>query len=476
MVVFTIASMLCGVAPNAGLLVVARIGQAVGAAALVPASLALVLQTFPRQKIPMAVAVWGAVGAVAGAAGPTLGAFVVEHFGWRWAFFINLPVGIVSVMLGRRVLPEGRESNPGRLPDPAGVVLLAAGLALTAYAIVQTDVWGWGSARFLGTLTVALALIAVFVWRCSRVPNPLVDLSLFRARNFRWANAAMVVFATGFNAMFLGNVLFLTRVWEYSIMEAGLAISVGPMVVAVMAPFFGRLAGRIGQRRLLIPGGLVWAAGGAFLLAFATTTPDYVGTYLPAVLLTGLGVALCLPQLSSAAVQGSAGRPVRLGLGDQPGDPQPRCHVRRRPRRRVHRGVGGRRAARRLPPGLVVAGRQWRRRLAAGHPSRTRRQRRPKQCPRRSCPRSRPLAATPSRPGSRRQHEEVLTKRSPATHRRPSGSRYPTPRSERRSSAHGSFFALQAIRPATAKGGGGSRSGSRGRSSRSGGGGGRSRS
>ena len=129
-VVFTVASMLCGLAPNAGLLVVARIGQAVGAAALVPASLALVLQTFPRHKIPVAVAVWGAVGAVAGAAGPTLGAFVVEHLGWRWAFFINLPVGIVSLMLGRRVLPEGRESNPGRLPDPAGVVLLAAGLAL----------------------------------------------------------------------------------------------------------------------------------------------------------------------------------------------------------------------------------------------------------------------------------------------------------------------------------------------------------
>ena len=335
-----------------------------------PASLALVLQTFPRHKIPVAVAVWGAVGAVAGAAGPTLGAFVVEHLGWRWAFFINLPVGIVSVVLGRRVLPEGRESNPGRLPDPAGVVLLATGLALTAYAIVQTDVWGWGSARFLGTLTVALALVAVFVWRCSRVPNPLVDLSLFRARNFRWANAATVVFATGFNAMFLGNVLFLTRVWGYSIMEAGLAISVGPLVVAVMAPFFGRLAGRIGQRRLLIPGGLVWASGGAFLLAFATTTPDYVGTYLPAVLLTGLGVALCLPQLSSAAVQGlpadrfgsgSAINQAIRNLGATFGVALVVAFT---------RGAGVRRAARRLPPGLVAAGGQRPRRLAAGHPTR----------------------------------------------------------------------------------------------------------
>ena len=146
-VVFTIASMLCGLAPTVAVLVGARILQAVAAAALVPASLALVLQTFPRHKIPVAVAIWGAVGAVAGAAGPTLGALVIENLGWRWAFYINLPVGIVSFFLGRRVLPEWRESNPGRLPDPTGVVVLASGLALAAYGIVKTDQWGWGSAR-----------------------------------------------------------------------------------------------------------------------------------------------------------------------------------------------------------------------------------------------------------------------------------------------------------------------------------------
>ncbi len=99
-VVFTVASMLCGLAPTAGLLVAARVLQAVGAAALVPSSLALVLQTFPSEKVPVAVAIWGAIGAVAGAFGPTLGALVVENFGWRWAFFINLPVGIVSLVLG----------------------------------------------------------------------------------------------------------------------------------------------------------------------------------------------------------------------------------------------------------------------------------------------------------------------------------------------------------------------------------------
>ncbi|MBI4934616.1 MAG: MFS transporter, partial [Actinobacteria bacterium] len=303
-VAFTTGSMLCGLAPNVQFLIVAEMLEAVGAAILVPSSLALVLQTFPREKIPVAVAIWGAIGAVAGAAGPTLGALVVDNLSWRWAFYINLPVGLFSFVLGRRVLPEGREANPGRLPDPVGVATLAGGIALVTYAIVQTNTWGWASARFIGTLVTAAAVLAMFVVRCSRVDNPVIHLSLFRANNFRWANAAMVVFAIGFNAMFLGNVLFLTRVWGYSILRAGLGISVGPLVVAATAPSFGKLAGRIGQRRLLVPGGLLWASGGILLIARATTTPDYLGTYLPTVALTGLGVALCLPQLSSAAVQG----------------------------------------------------------------------------------------------------------------------------------------------------------------------------
>ncbi|HEY4332252.1 MAG TPA: DHA2 family efflux MFS transporter permease subunit [Ilumatobacteraceae bacterium] len=303
-IVFTAGSMLCGLAPSVGLLIVAEMLEAVGAAILVPASLALVLQTFPRAKIPVAVAIWGAIGAVAGAAGPTLGALVVSNLSWRWAFYINLPVGLVSFFFGRTVLPEGREANPGRLPDPFGVLLLAGGIALVTYAIVETNTWGWASARFVITLVLAAVSLAAFVVRCRRVANPVIHLGLFRANNFRWANAAMIVFAIGFNAMFLGNVLFLTRVWGYTILRAGLAISLGPLIVALTAPRFGKLAGRIGQRPLLMPGGLLWGLGGLYLIIRATTTPDYLGVYLPAIICTGLGVALCLPQLSSAAVQG----------------------------------------------------------------------------------------------------------------------------------------------------------------------------
>jgi EmrB/QacA subfamily drug resistance transporter len=303
-IVFTIGSMLCGLAPTVGFLIAAEVLEAVGAAILVPASLALVLQTFPRSKLPVAVAIWGAIGAAAGAAGPTLGALVVSDLGWRWAFFMNLPVGLVSFFLGRAVLPEGREAHPGKLPDPLGVVLLAGGIGLGTYAIVETDTWGWGSARFAVVAAAGLALLGAFLGRCRRVGNPVIHLGLFRSNNFRWANAAMALYAIGFNAMFLGNILFMTRVWGYSILRAGLAISLGPVIVAVTAPMLGRLAARVGQRRLVIPGGLLWAFGGGLLLARATTTPHYVSVYLPAVVVTAIGVALLLPQLSSVAVQG----------------------------------------------------------------------------------------------------------------------------------------------------------------------------
>ena len=303
-VVFTIGSMLCGLAPNVAFLIVAEMFEAVGAAILVPSSLALVLQTFPRERVPAAVAIWGAIGAVAGALGPTIGALVVTHLSWRWAFYLNLPVGIFSLVLGARVLTEGKEVNPGRLPDPVGVVSLTAGVASLTYAIVETNSYGWNSARILTAFLGGLLLVGFFVVRCARVDNPVIHLALFESNNFRFANAAMFIYSIGFSAMFLGNVLFMTRVWQYSILTAGLGISIGPLIVALTAPFFGRLAARIGQRALVVPGGVLWSLGGALLLARATTHADYLHVYLPAAICTALGVSLCLPQLSSAAVQG----------------------------------------------------------------------------------------------------------------------------------------------------------------------------
>lgn len=302
-VLFTLGSVLCGAAPTVPLLVTARVLQALGAAALIPASLAIVLQSFPREKVPVAVAIWGAVGAVAGATGPTLGAFIVEQWSWRWAFYINLVVGLVSFLLARRHLPEGKEQDPRPLPDAVGVATLVVGAALVSLGIVKSAEWGWVDETTFAVLLAGLLLLGAFVVRCRRVTNPLVDLELFVLPGFRWGNLAMLVFSISFNALFFTNVQFLVRVWDYSILEAGLAVSPGPASVAVLAPFFGRLAGRVGQRALLIPGGLVLALAGTWSVARIGAEPDLLGTWLPASLLGGLGVALCLPQLSSASVQ-----------------------------------------------------------------------------------------------------------------------------------------------------------------------------
>jgi EmrB/QacA subfamily drug resistance transporter len=303
-VAFTLASALCAVAPSPGLLVAFRVVQALGAAALTPASLALVLSVFPAPKVPAAVAIWGAIAALAAAVGPTLGGLLVDAWGWRSVFLVNLPVGAAALLLALRAVPESREDTRTRFPDPAGILLLAGALSLLALGIVQSDQWHWGSARTLGALAGGLVVLAVFVVRTLGHPHPALDLTLFGARSFRWANIATAAFTVGFTAMFFAQVLFLTQVWGYGIVRTGLAMMPGPVVVMVLAPWFGQLAGRVGQRALLVPGGLVYTASSIWFLAVMTTEPHWAAHVLPGSLLGGLGVAMVIPHLTSAAVQG----------------------------------------------------------------------------------------------------------------------------------------------------------------------------
>jgi EmrB/QacA subfamily drug resistance transporter len=301
--VFCVGSALCGLAPGVGWLIVARVVQAVGAAGLIPSSLGLVLTAFPRDRVPMAVAIWGALAAVAGAVGPTVGAALVETWGWRSVFFLNVPVVAGVLTIGPRFLTESREAVASRLPDVVSVLLLAGGLGLVALGVVQTDDWGWTGGATLLALVGGLLAVAAFVLRSARVANPLFPLDLFRINGVRWGNVGLLAFSTGFSMAFFGNVQFLTGVWQWSVLKAGFAIAPGPLLVAVLAPIAGRTAARYGQRTLLLPGGLVLGLGALWLIVRAGAQPDYLGTFLPANLLTGLGVALCLPQLSSVAVQ-----------------------------------------------------------------------------------------------------------------------------------------------------------------------------
>ncbi|MDQ3470437.1 MAG: MFS transporter [Actinomycetota bacterium] len=311
-VLFTLASVLCAVAPSPLALVAARVVQAAGGAALVPSSLALVLRSTPRQRIPIALAIWGATGAVAGAIGPTLGAAVVETGGWRWVFVLNVPVGLAIVLLGRRTLVESKDPS-SVVPAPIGVALLVAGSALVTLGLVRGGDWGWTSASTVGSIGSGLAVLAVFVVHQARTPAPTIDLALFTVGNFRWGNAATMAFGVAFTAMFLSSILFLTNVWNWSILRAGFGVAPGPLLVAVLAPQMGRLAARIGQRPLLLAGGVAFAIGGLYRLVFLDADVAYARDYLPSMLFTGIGVALCLPQLASVVGQSLPAN--RLGVG-----------------------------------------------------------------------------------------------------------------------------------------------------------------
>src|SRR5215213_10531772 len=298
---FVAASALCGIAPSPGWLVGARVVQAAAGAILVPTSLALLLPEFPPERRATAVAIWSATGAVAAALGPSLGGVLVDQLGWRWVFFANVPIGLAALVPARRLLRETRDPD-GVLPDLLGSALIVAGVGALALGIVKGSDWGWGSGRVLGALAAAAVLLPGVVLRSARHRAPVIELGLFRARSFAVANAGMFAFSTAFYALLLANVLFLTQVWGYSILEAGFAVTAGPLTAALFAPIGGKLSDRYGQRVVAVPGGLIFAAGALMLSTMPGAEPSYWSHIFPAMIVTGMGVGLSFASLSSAAV------------------------------------------------------------------------------------------------------------------------------------------------------------------------------
>ncbi|MCA1682528.1 MAG: MFS transporter, partial [Actinobacteria bacterium] len=306
-VLFTLASVLCALAPSVELLVAARVVQALGAAVIVPASLALVLDAYPGPERSHGVALWSASAALAAGIGPSLGGVLVELGGWRLAFLVNLPIGVAAFVLAGRVLVESRVPGRRRLPDLAGALLLAFATAGLTLAIVRGGHWGWADVRTVATLAVAVAVAAVFAWRCTWHRSPMLDLELLRIRAIAVANVLMLVAAAGYFAYILCNVLFLTSVWGYSVLDAGLALTPGPFVAAAIARPAGRLADRFGERWLLVAGAAAWAAGVLFMAGAVGPRPDFLGQWLPGMVILGVGAGICLPVLGIATVAPAPG-------------------------------------------------------------------------------------------------------------------------------------------------------------------------
>ncbi|HVM51743.1 MAG TPA: DHA2 family efflux MFS transporter permease subunit [Acidimicrobiales bacterium] len=299
--IFTAASALCGLAPNAEMLVAARILQAMGGALIMPASLALVLPEFPVERRSAAIGVWGAVGGLSAAAGPVIGGSLIDIIEWRGLFFINAPACLAAYLFGRRLLVESRDPNATGLPDIGGAVLATAGVALFVLGIVEGDRWGWGSARIVGAFAAGVLLLLAFTIRCGRIDDPVLDLDLFRARFFSVGNATSLVFSAGFFAMIFVNVQFLTGVWGYDATGTGLAIAPGPLMAALVAAPAGRLADRLGHRIVIVPGTILFAAGVAAAALWLPSEPAYWSRYFPMFLVTGFGVGLTISTSNAAS-------------------------------------------------------------------------------------------------------------------------------------------------------------------------------
>ena len=301
--VFLLASALCAAAPSVELLVAARVLQAVGAAILIPTSLGLLLPEFPPEQRATATSIWGATGAVAAATGPSLGGVLVDAANWRWVFLINIPIGLAALIPARRILREYRDESRGAVPDLLGAALLMGGVGLVALAIVQGESWGYGSARVVGAGAVGRAAAGGHGRPLAHATTPRCwTCDLFRTRSFAVAVTGLMVFSVGFYALLLGNILFLTRVWDYSIVTAGFAVTPGPLMAAVSSVVGGRLSDRIGQRPVAVAGGLFFAAGCLVFAEGLTAEVAYVPHFLPATILTGIGVGLSFAAWSSAAV------------------------------------------------------------------------------------------------------------------------------------------------------------------------------
>ena len=299
--IFMVGSLLCAFAPSALMLVAARAVQAIGGAVLTPSSLALVLPEYPVEKRSAAIGVWGAVGAVAAASGPTVGGFLVDTFTWHAVFLINIPLCVLAIAVGAKLLKESRDETAPRTVDYFGAILAVFGVGLLTLMIVQSDDWGWVTRRALFVLVLALGFLVAFVMRCRVAAHPVLDLKLLKLPFVTAAAISGFGFTMGFFSLIFVNTQWLQTVWNYSPSRSGLAGIPGPVMAAIVAAPAGRLAQRIGHGKVVATGAVILCSGNLFLSYWITESPNYITHYLPVMLYTGVGVGLCISTISSSA-------------------------------------------------------------------------------------------------------------------------------------------------------------------------------
>ena len=304
LVVFTVASLLNGLAVNEGMLIASRALQGLGAAFISPAALSIISTTFKEgAERSRALGVWAAIAIGGAAIGLIMGGVLTQLFSWPWIFFVNVPVGVVTFVLALRLIPESRDEHAHRAFDVAGAVSVTGGLMALVYAIVKAETAGWGSATTIGFFALSAILLVSFVVIELRSKAPLVRLSIFRVRSLLTANVVMLLVASGMFAMFFFNTLYIQRVLGYGPLEAGLAFLPFTAGVMVSAGLASQFAPRIGVRPIAAAGMVVTALG-MLLLARLPVDGSYVVDVLPALVIASLGMGAVFMPLTLIATTG----------------------------------------------------------------------------------------------------------------------------------------------------------------------------
>ncbi|HTF11542.1 MAG TPA: DHA2 family efflux MFS transporter permease subunit, partial [Asanoa sp.] len=307
LVVFTAASAACGLATNPEQLIIFRIVQGVGGALLTPQTLSTITVIFPPDKRGVAFGVWGAVAGVATIAGPTLGGYLVTDFGWEWIFFVNVPVGVLTIIMAVVTMPDLRLNRRHRL-DWTGTALATVGLFLLVYGLIEGEShdWGkvWGPITIIEVIGAGVLVLAVFLYHqyVTRAGEPLVPFSIFKDRNFAvmsWVSSAI---AFGMLGLFLPLVIYLQSVLGLTALQAGIAIAPMSLLSMVIAPFAGRAADRAAGKWVLTIGLTLWCAGMATVVALAEADTGQWGL-LPGLLIAGTGLGMVFAPLQTIAMR-----------------------------------------------------------------------------------------------------------------------------------------------------------------------------
>src|SRR3954452_12665629 len=315
-VLFSGASLVCGLAQSEGMLLVARGAQGLGGAMVSPAALSIILTTFAEgPDRNRALAVWGAIAGAGGAAGVLLGGVIVQAISWRWVFFINVPIGAAALAVTPRIVPESRSpAAVNRGYDAGGAITITLGLIALVFTLIKTGSWGWGSGKTIAGFVIAGTLIAAFIAIEKRHPDPLVPLRIFSNRSLAASDVTMLLVAAGLFGMFYFCTLYLQQVLGFSALKTGVSYLPFSLTLVAASAAASRVVDRFTPKPVLVTGLLITTAGFIVLIQ-ASGHGDYVSHVLPSLVILGIGLGMSFVPITIAATTGVAPEDSGLASG-----------------------------------------------------------------------------------------------------------------------------------------------------------------